>query len=61
MSKKRVAIIGTTGLPARYGGFETLAHHLVDQLGSRYDISVYCSSKYFADRGKRLSVYNGAD
>jgi glycosyltransferase involved in cell wall biosynthesis len=60
MSKKRVAIIGTTGLPARYGGFETLAHHLVDQLGSRYDISVYCSSKYFADRGKRLSVYNGA-
>ena len=24
MSKLRVAIIGTTGLPARYGGFETL-------------------------------------
>lgn len=60
MAKKRVAIIGTTGLPARYGGFETLAHHLVDQLGSNYEMTVYCSSKYFANRGKRLSVYNGA-
>ncbi len=60
MSKKRVAIVGTTGLPARYGGFETLAHHLVDQLGSTYEMTVYCSSKYFARRGERLTVYNGA-
>lgn len=60
MLKKRVAIIGTTGLPARYGGFETLAHHLVDQLGDRYEMTVYCSSKYFAGRGKRRTEFNGA-
>lgn len=60
MMKRRVAIIGTTGLPARYGGFETLAHHLVDQLNSNYDLTVYCSNKYFARRGERCSVYNGA-
>lgn len=59
-SKLRVAVIGTTGLPARYGGFETLTHHLVDQLGSEHDFTVYCSNKYFSKAGTRRSVYNGA-
>ena len=44
MTKTKVAIIGTAGVPARYGGFETLAHHLVDQLHNDYDLTVYCSS-----------------
>jgi glycosyltransferase involved in cell wall biosynthesis len=56
----RVAIIGTTGLPARYGGFETLAHHMVDQLKDNFQFTVYCSDKYFARRGKRKNYYNGA-
>ncbi len=60
MLKKRVAIIGTTGLPAKYGGFETLAAHLVEHLGNRYEMTVYCSSKYFADRGKRPAFYKEA-
>jgi len=30
--KKRVAIIGTNGIPARYGGFETLSEFLVENL-----------------------------
>lgn len=30
--KTKVAIIGTVGLPARYGGFETLTEHLVEEL-----------------------------
>lgn len=60
MQKLRVAIIGTTGLPARYGGFETLAHHLVAQLGGMLDITVYCSSKYFAKKGNRLTTFMGA-
>jgi glycosyltransferase involved in cell wall biosynthesis len=59
-SKLRVAVIGTTGLPARYGGFETLTHHLVDQLGDEMDFTVYCSNKYFAKSTSRLSVFNGA-
>jgi glycosyltransferase involved in cell wall biosynthesis len=60
MQKKRVAIIGTTGLPAKYGGFETLAHHLVDRLNQRFDLTVFCSSKYFSKKGVRRTHYNGA-
>jgi glycosyltransferase involved in cell wall biosynthesis len=56
----RIAIIGTTGLPARYGGFETLAHHLVDQLKDEFQFTVYCSDKYFGRRGKRKHYHNGA-
>lgn len=60
MRKKRVAIIGTTGLPAKYGGFETLAHHLVDRLNHRFNITVYCSNKYFAKKQSRPEFFNGA-
>ncbi len=60
MRNKRVAIIGTTGLPAKYGGFETLAHHLVDRLNTRFDITVYCSEKYFAKKQSRPTTFNGA-
>jgi glycosyltransferase involved in cell wall biosynthesis len=60
MPKKRVAIIGTTGLPAKYGGFETLTHHLVDRLNKRFDITVYCSSKYVAAEKDRPVTFNGA-
>ena len=38
--KKKIAIIGTVGLPAKFGGFETLAEHLVKQLGDQYDMTV---------------------
>jgi len=44
---KKVAIIGTVGIPANYGGFETLTEHLVKKLGHYNDITVYCSSKNF--------------
>ncbi len=60
MPKKRVAIIGTTGLPAKYGGFETLTHHLVDRLNKRFDITVYCSSKYVGAEKERPVHFNGA-
>lgn len=60
MNKKRkVAIIGTVGIPARYGGFETLAEHLVKNLGDRYDFTVYCSKKKY-QKGNRPATYNGA-
>lgn len=57
--KIKLAIAGTTGLPACYGGFETLAHHLVNQLNDEYDITVYCSSKFYPP-SKRISMFNGA-
>lgn len=44
--KKKIAIIGTNGIPARYGGFETLAHYLTKELGEKFDFTVYCSKMY---------------
>lgn len=60
MKNKKIALIGTTGLPAKYGGFETLAHHLTIHLQSKLDFSVYCSDKYFAPKGERKTNFNGA-
>lgn len=45
--RKKVAVIGTVGLPANYGGFETLTQHLVTNLGESYDFTVYCSKKKY--------------
>jgi len=40
--KTKVAIIGTNGLPARYGGFETLVDKLTQELNDDFDFIVYC-------------------
>ena len=48
--KKRIAIIGSVGVPANYGGFETLAEQLVRNLDEQFDLTVYCSSKSYAER-----------
>ncbi|MCU0460398.1 MAG: DUF1972 domain-containing protein [Bacteroidales bacterium] len=56
MSKIRLAIIGTQGVPAQYGGFETLVEYLVTYLAKEFDITVFCSSKIY---GERISTYNG--
>lgn len=59
MRKSKIAIIGTVGIPAKYGGFETLADHLVTQLGSIYDFTVYCSQKKYA-KEERMETFKGA-
>jgi glycosyltransferase involved in cell wall biosynthesis len=39
----RIAILGTRGVPARYGGFETFAEELSARLAARgHQVSVYC-------------------
>jgi len=39
----RVALIGTRGVPARYGGFETCAEEVSVRLAARgHDVTVYC-------------------
>lgn len=58
-TKKRLAIIGTVGLPAKYGGFETLADHLVTHLSKDHDITVYCSKKKYTEK-ERVEEYKGA-
>ena len=57
-SKKKVAIIGTNGVPARYGGFETLAENLVANLNDKYDFTVYCSNIY--KKHERTDYYKNA-
>jgi len=57
--KIKLAIVGITGLPSCYGGFETLAHHLVDHMKDEYEIMVYCSSKFYPPN-RRVKFFNGA-
>ncbi len=59
MKKKRVAIIGTVGLPSNYGGFETLTNHLVEHLSAMFNISVYCSKVRYS-KEERRKTYKGA-
>ena len=44
----KVAIIGTVGVPAKYGGYETLVDNLIDKkINSEIQYIVYCSSKAY--------------
>ena len=41
----KLAILGTRGIPANYGGFETFAEELGTRLAARgHDVTVYCRS-----------------
>lgn len=40
---RNTAIIGTVGVPASYGGFETLVENLIET--EKVNYIVYCSSK----------------
>ena len=58
----RIAILGTRGIPASYGGFETFAEHLSTRLAARgHEVTVYCRAHYVSPRqlqyhGVRLEV-----
>ena len=59
MKKTKVGIIGTVGVPAKYGGFETLAQQLVLNLGQQLDLTVYSSSKSYS-KAERVDTWEGA-
>ena len=40
--KKKVAIVGSVGLPANYGGFETMVNYLTLQKNNEIDFTVFC-------------------
>lgn len=43
----KIAILGTRGIPARYGGFETLADQLSKRLVARgHEVTVYCRKPF---------------
>lgn len=49
----KIGILGTRGIPARYGGFETLAEELSARLAVRgHDVTVYTRTRY-AESGLR--------
>ena len=58
----RIAILGTRGIPASYGGFETFAEHLSTRLVARgHEVTVYGRAHYISPRqleyhGVRLEV-----
>jgi hypothetical protein len=52
-----ISIIGTAGIPANYGGFETLAENLVTNNLSRVQYTVFCSAKMHKTR---IDTYKGA-
>lgn len=56
---KKVAIIGTAGVPACYGGFETLTHQLINQLNEEFSLHVYCSTKFYK-KEDRVKYWNKA-
>ena len=54
----RIAVIGSRGIPAGYGGFETFAQELAPRLVERgHDVTVYCREGYTA--GETLEDYKG--
>ncbi|PPK99535.1 DUF1972 domain-containing protein [Parapedobacter indicus] len=44
MKRKTIAIIGTNGLPGRYGGWDQLMNNLTTKLRGKYHFIVYTSS-----------------
>ena len=58
----RIAILGTRGIPASYGGFETFAEHLATRLVARgHEVTVYSRAHYVSPRqleyhGVRIEV-----
>jgi glycosyltransferase involved in cell wall biosynthesis len=57
MRTVRVAILGTRGIPARYGGFETFAEELSAGLCDRgFDVTVFCESAGYKGSGTHRGI-----
>jgi glycosyltransferase involved in cell wall biosynthesis len=57
VKKKKVAIIGTAGLPASYGGFETMTDFLTKFKRNEFQFYVFCGKTV---KKNQLKEYNGA-
>jgi glycosyltransferase involved in cell wall biosynthesis len=60
VEKKRLLILGTDGLPARYGGFETLVEQLsyTDYFSDGWDVDVYTSMNGRSSSPKKHGAFN---
>jgi glycosyltransferase involved in cell wall biosynthesis len=55
--KKKVAIVGSVGLPANYGGFETMVYYLTAQKNAEIDFTVFCEK---TPNQNKLDNFNGS-
>ncbi|MCT4639022.1 MAG: DUF1972 domain-containing protein [Bacteroidales bacterium] len=51
-NKPKVSIVGSVGVPANYGGFETLAERLAINMASKTEMHIFCSSKAYGNKEK---------
>ncbi|MGU5630001.1 DUF1972 domain-containing protein [Aeromonas caviae] len=47
---KKVSVLGTVGIPACYGGFESLVQNLVDYQSEHVEYHVFCSSLAYNEK-----------
>jgi glycosyltransferase involved in cell wall biosynthesis len=53
----RIALLGTRGIPANYGGFETFAEELSTRLVERgHEVTVYCRERYREPRYRGVKL-----
>lgn len=57
MTNRTIAIVGCQGLPAKYGGYETLVEYLAEYIPENVEVTVYCSKYIYKD--ERPSNYKG--
>ena len=57
MKKKRVAIVGIVGVPANYGGYETMVDNMLNYTPDDVEYIVYCSSRHYKEK---IKTYKGA-
>lgn len=54
---KKVSIIGIVGVPACYGGFESLVENMLDYTPADVEYTVFCTSQKYENK---LEIYKGA-
>jgi hypothetical protein len=54
-SSIKVSLIGTNGIPAKYGGFETLTEYLAKYLNQDFSMHCYCAR---TPKEERLITFN---
>lgn len=58
MRKIKISILGTVGVPANYGGFESLVENLIDFTPKEFSYTVFCSANHYK---QKLVKYKGAN
>jgi len=55
---KKIDVVGTVGLPACYGGFESLVQNLVDFQSDNIQYTIYCSGPVYITKNDKYKLAN---